>query len=152
MDLAKLARVDEGITKLERRIDAVERARGARADAGWEESKHPRGSDGKFGSGGGGASGGGAAGKKTPSKPHFGDQRLSGNSTAAFSKLPKPAATAAQKESFKVAQSTDYHIGDKIAILSDDLMKMKDQKDIDYTLKLLDGLDKVKAEVGASKK
>jgi len=49
LDLAKLARVEAGVAALESRLDRLARAR---ADA-WDESKHPRSADGKFGSGGG---------------------------------------------------------------------------------------------------
>lgn len=50
MDPAKLARIDALCSNLESRIDALAQRR---ADAGFDESKHPRAPDGKFGSGGG---------------------------------------------------------------------------------------------------
>lgn len=49
LDLAKLARIEAAVAALEGRLD---RLTVARADA-WDEAKHPRAADGKFGSGGG---------------------------------------------------------------------------------------------------
>lgn len=51
-----LARIEAGIAALESRLDRIVQAR---ADA-WDESKHPRGPDGKFGSGSGGGSASGS--------------------------------------------------------------------------------------------
>lgn len=51
MDPGKLAKIDAYCDRIETRLDAIA---ARRADAGFDESKHPRGADGKFGSGGGG--------------------------------------------------------------------------------------------------
>ena len=51
MDPDKLARLDAACSKVESRLDAIVKSR---ADAGFDEGKHPRAPDGKFGTGGGG--------------------------------------------------------------------------------------------------
>lgn len=56
MDPAKLALIDRKVQAMEVRIDRLCATRGVRADSTWDESKHPRAPDGKFGSGGGGPS------------------------------------------------------------------------------------------------
>ena len=54
MDPEKLARIDAACASIEKRVDALAQRR---ADAGFDEGKHPRAPDGKFGSGGGGGGG-----------------------------------------------------------------------------------------------
>jgi len=69
IDAAKLARLERGVTGLEARLDRICAVRGVRADA-WDESKHPRAPDGKFGSG--------SASTSTPGDAHGEDQTRRG--------------------------------------------------------------------------
>ncbi len=55
MDPDKLQRIEAGVTALAQRVERLAtQFVNHRHDAGYDESKHPRAGDGKFGSGGGG--------------------------------------------------------------------------------------------------